>query len=452
MRVLVLGACGVIGTRITVAVLEAGHQVTGLGRSTGRASRRMPGVTWISCDLADLQSPAAWRNLLETVQPEAIVNAAGVLQDGGKDDVTLVQETAMIALYAASETQGILRMVQISAARADMQATAAFMRTKGVADYALRESTLDWVILRPGLVIAPDAYGGTALLRALSSVPLIQPMAHGDRMIQTVGVDDVAAAALAAISGRVPTRQTYDLVEDSPHTLREVVGHLRAWHGLPPAREFGVPLVALRLAGGHPGAPPWVGGGGAVRLAGRIADALAWLGWRSRLRTTALTELEAGIRGDPEPWRKTNGRGVASFVQTLQRMPSTVQDRGFGRSYLLLPAVVAVLSAFWIATGLIALMNQAAAMTVLEPSGLAESARRTLVVGGAVFDMVLGIAILFRRFVRMAGVGMLAVSAGYLLAGSALTPGLWLDPLGPLVKVFPVMALALTAIALIDER
>ena len=165
-----------------------------------------------------------------------------------------------------------------------------------------------------------------------------------------------------------------------------------------------------------------------------------------------MTELEAGIRGDPEPWRKTNGRGVASFVQTLQRMPSTVQDRGFGRSYLLLPAVVAVLSAFWIATGLIALMNQAAAMTVLEPSGLAESARRTLVVGGAVFYMVLGIAILFRRFVRMAGVGMLAVSAGYLLAGSALTPGLWLDPLGPLVKVFPVMALALTAIALIDER
>ena len=48
--------------------------------------------------------------------------------------------------------------------------------------------------------------------------------------------------------------------------------------------------------------------------------------------------------------------------------------------------------------------------------------------------------------------GMLAVSAAYLAGGTMLTPGLWLDPLGPFVKVLPSMVLAGLAIAILEER
>jgi len=49
-------------------------------------------------------------------------------------------------------------------------------------------------------------------------------------------------------------------------------------------------------------------------------------------------------------------------------------------------------------------------------------------------------------------IGMLLVSAAYLAGGSLLEPGLWIDPLGPFVKVLPSIALTLVALATLDER
>ena len=47
---------------------------------------------------------------------------------------------------------------------------------------------------------------------------------------------------------------------------------------------------------------------------------------------------------------------------------------------------------------------------------------------------------------------MLVLTLAYLLAATFAEPALWLDPLGPLVKVVPSILLALTALAILDER
>ena len=48
--------------------------------------------------------------------------------------------------------------------------------------------------------------------------------------------------------------------------------------------------------------------------------------------------------------------------------------------------------------------------------------------------------------------GMVAVSLGYLLAGSLWTPDLWADPLGPFVKVMPAAILAAVGYFMLDSR
>lgn len=40
----------------------------------------------------------------------------------------------------------------------------------------------------------------------------------------------------------------------------------------------------------------------------------------------------------------------------------------------------------------------------------------------------------------------------YIVAGTAVAPDLWSDPLGPLLKIFPILALALVGLAILDER
>jgi len=76
----------------------------------------------------------------------------------------------------------------------------------------------------------------------------------------------------------------------------------------------------------------------------------------------------------------------------------------------------------------------------------------TVTVLTCLIDIALGAAVLLRPFARRALLGMLVVSLAYLLGGTMLESALWLDPLGPLVKILPSLLLTLAALAILDER
>jgi hypothetical protein len=74
------------------------------------------------------------------------------------------------------------------------------------------------------------------------------------------------------------------------------------------------------------------------------------------------------------------------------------------------------------------------------------------VYAGSALDVVVGLGLLVQRTFRAGCLAAAAVSLGYLAAASIVVPGLWADPLGPLVKVLPVVALALVLAAMAEER
>ena len=77
---------------------------------------------------------------------------------------------------------------------------------------------------------------------------------------------------------------------------------------------------------------------------------------------------------------------------------------------------------------------------------------KLLVMGGVLIDVALGAAILYRPTARLACIGMMVTSLAYLALGSMLTPTLWLDPLGPFVKVVPGALLAAVTWVVLEER
>jgi uncharacterized protein YbjT (DUF2867 family) len=433
LRILVLGAYGLIGRAVADCLAEAGHAVTGLGRDTRAAARSRPHIAWMDRDIAACRDPADWAPLLAGM--DVVVNCAGALQDGPRDDVAAVQRDAMRALFAACAPAGVRRIVQVSAAGAAAGAPTAFMRTKAEADAALAACGVGWVVLRPGLVLGADAYGATALLRALAAwpaaIPLPLPLAEA--RVQTVAAGEVARAVLAAAEGRLPSGRAYDLVEEDSHSLAELLAALRAWTGRRPARVVPAPAALAR----------------GVAAA---CDVLGWLGWRTPLRTTALAEIGRGVRGDPRPWAEATGRPVGPLAETLRRQLATVQEKWFGGMWLLKPVLVGGLAAFWLASGAIALLHPAAAAAVLTTRGFPEAPALAAVLGGALLDLLLGLAVLVRRSMSAAALGMLATSLAYLAGGTLLAPDLWGDPLGPLVKVLPAMLPAAVLLAIAEER
>lgn len=429
-KVLVLGAYGLIGSACARALRHAGCDVTGLGRSRASAQQAAPGAAWVIADVAQM-SVADWRAAAAGI--DVVVNAAGALQDGGKDDLRGVHATAPARL-AEALAGGTTRIVQISAVGVTASADTEFMRTKADGDAAVRSSGLPYVILRPGLVIGPAAYGGTALLRAAAALPGIMPNVFPATPVQCVALDDVAAAVVAAAKGRVPAGTQADLVEAKARPMPEVIRALRNWLGLPPA-SVTLPVPSFALA-----------------LTGRMADGLSALGWRSPLRTTALRVLAQGITGDPGPWQAAGGPPCRSLEDTLTALPATVQERWFARLWPLLPLAVGGLSLFWLLSGFIGLMYLDAAATVMTSRGYSSAVATISVVGGGIADIALGAAILWRPWARTACLGMAALAATYLLGGTVLTPDLWADPLGPMTKVLPAILLPLMTAAMLEAR
>jgi uncharacterized protein YbjT (DUF2867 family) len=431
MAVLVLGGYGLIGSAIVEDLLRAGLPVIGLGRNVEAARRRWPDAEWRTADIGKLQAPDQWSTLLDGV--DTVVNTAGVLQQGLRDDVEAVQERSMRALYLAARAAGVRRIVQVSSVGANLDASTAFLRTKARADEALRHSGLEFVILRPGLVISPVAYGGTAMLRGLAAFPGVTPLVFGRSTVQTCSVRDVAEAAVASVRDLIPSGTVFDLVERPERSLAETVRLFRHWLGAGDAVPVVMPDIVARATA--------VG-----------ADLLGWLGWRSPLRTTAMAVMRDGVSGAAGQAETYIGRPLRTLPETLASMPAGPQELWFARLWLAKPLIIATLSAFWLASGVIGFMRIDQAAAVLTDRGVSRQLADLAVLGGSVADVGLALLLLFRPSAGFALKAMVLVSLGYLAGASIFAPDLWLDPLGPLVKVVPAMMLALMGLAVLEER
>ena len=156
--------------------------------------------------------------------------------------------------------------------------------------------------------------------------------------------------------------------------------------------------------------------------------------------------------GDPQPWSRMTGIVPRGLAAALSAEPISVQDRWFAPLYLLKPFIFAVFAGFWIVTGILSVGPSYEIGVALMLEGGAGALSGPSVIAGGLADLLIGIGIAVRRFTRPALYAALAISLFYVVAGSILLPRLWLEPLGPLTKIWPILMLNLTALAILKDR
>jgi hypothetical protein len=261
---------------------------------------------------------------------------------------------------------------------------------------------------------------------------LFVPIASADAVVQVVSVGDVAETITRCIAPETPGRFIFELAHPAKTTLMDIVLGYRRWLGFVPRRVVRVPKAL-------------------VRLASILADAACYLGWRSPLRTTALLQIEQGVRANPDPWMAAFSIQPKSLSQIFAANPSIVQERWFARLYFVKPLGLVLLAIFWIISGLITLgPGYSRAIAILgDGTSLAPP---VAVAATATLDMLLGLAVLVRRTAKSALGGMILVGGMYIVAGTVLRPELWVDPLGAFAKIFPTTLAAAALLAIMDER
>jgi hypothetical protein len=184
----------------------------------------------------------------------------------------------------------------------------------------------------------------------------------------------------------------------------------------------------------------------------RAGDWAGALGWRPPIRSTVEREFQRGAVGDPTSWKELTGIEPESLKDALTREPASVQERWFARLYFLKPLIFFVFALFWIVTGIVALgPGWEIGMKLLREGGIPEIAPLAIT-AGALADIAIGACIAYRPTARSGLWAALCLSLAYVVIGTILVPGLWADPLGPMLKIWPVLALNLVALAIFDDR
>jgi uncharacterized protein YbjT (DUF2867 family) len=433
-NILVLGASGLIGRFVADDLRARGFPVVGIARKLSASQKSGP---------FDLELPimsmdaAALARLLRDHRIDVVVNCLGVLQDGPGSDTSVVHIDFVARLLQAIRDSGrAIRLVHISIPGAPESDRTAFATTKREAERLIAESGVAFTILRPGFVVAPAAYGGSAMVRSLAAFPLDLPAAERDTPFQPVAMEDIAATIpwLAARDGSEANAATWDLMQAQPVTLGGVIDQFRDVFGTCRWRRIVMPAFLIDLGA-------------------RLGDLASWFGWMPPMRTTAIAELRRGVSGDPAGWIAATGIVPKRIEQTAGRRPATIQDKWFARLFLIKALIIASLVLFWVVSGFIALViSYDAAADMLRSRGFPPWLVDPVTIGTSLMDMSIGALIAFRRTAAFGLIAGIVASLGYMFGAAILTPDLWIEPLGALVKTGPAIVLMLVALLTLDNR
>jgi hypothetical protein len=188
-------------------------------------------------------------------------------------------------------------------------------------------------------------------------------------------------------------------------------------------------------------------------LGARLGDLANWLGWTPPMRTTAISELRRGVSGDPRPWTAATGIAPKTLPQMMGARSASIQDKWFARLFLVKALVLASLVVFWFVSGFIALaISYDAAAAILSSHRFPPALVGPVTVGTSLMDMGIGVLIAFRRTCAIGLIAGIVASLGYMVGAAILTPDLWIEPLGALVKTGPAIVLMLVALLTLDNR
>lgn len=202
-QIAIVGGNGKVARHVITQLVTHGHQPVALVRNPSyqhdleRLGARVR--------MLDIERDGVEKYVAAFAECDAVVFSAGGGPDGNIQRKRAVDLGGSLASIEAAQQAGIDRFVQVSAINVDRPVPdsaepvwKAYVEAKRDADIALRDSGLDWTILRPGRLTDDD---GTGLVTLGDSV------GRGD-----IPRADVAAVVVAALDNPVSIGRQWDVV------------------------------------------------------------------------------------------------------------------------------------------------------------------------------------------------------------------------------------------------
>ncbi|HET7583892.1 MAG TPA: complex I NDUFA9 subunit family protein [Gemmatimonadaceae bacterium] len=243
LPVLVTGAAGFVGAHTCRMLVDCGWRVRAFVHHTARAARRLPG-TRVEIVQGDVRDAGAVASAVRGVG--AVVHLAAIAIERGGNTYEGVNTRGTEVVLAAATEAGVRRVVHMSQNGASATSPYRFLRSKGLAEDAVRASRTDWTVLRPSVIFGPEDEFVSVLARLVRLSPFVYPLPGGGRTrFQPVAVEDVARAICDALDRPSTIHAVLPLGGPAALTLRQMTE--RVLLAMDTSRVLvGVPVWLLR--------------------------------------------------------------------------------------------------------------------------------------------------------------------------------------------------------------
>jgi nucleoside-diphosphate-sugar epimerase len=292
-RVLITGASGFIGRRLTGALAKMGWQVRAASRDSSTI-QTASGVERVA--MPDLERPVDWPALLDGASH--VVHLAGIAHaPGSLPDKLYTRVNADAAGELAEAARGrIERLVLISSVRAQAGLSAdhpitekdaalptdAYGRSKLAAERLIAQSGVTFIVLRPAVVYGKGVKGNIASLATLAKTPMPLPFAGLDNRRSLLALENLVSAISLVLGSEQAANETFLVADAGPISVADLVAAMREGLRRPP-HLVKVPLGAVkRLMKSFGREAEW------ERISGDFvidASKLMEIGWRPAVAT-----------------------------------------------------------------------------------------------------------------------------------------------------------------------
>jgi NADH dehydrogenase len=276
-KILLTGATGFIGKALTRHLSETDHQIRVLIHPSSTSPDLPKGIP-VEATVSGLSDIRGLRAALVGV--DIVYHLASQEALGARGDLLEVDIKGTRNMVQAAEESGVERFVYLSHLGADRASAYPIMTAKAIAEDSIQKSSLDYTILRTGIVYGPQDRFTTSLERMLRSIPLIFPLPdQGDTLLQPLWIEDLANILLWTLDNPKTKRELFEIGGPEQLSFRDIIVTMLDVMGL--KRTL------------FPVSTPW------IRFVTMLADYLSikiptnifWLDYLATNRTCSLTTV-----------------------------------------------------------------------------------------------------------------------------------------------------------------
>jgi NADH dehydrogenase len=222
--VLVTGAAGLVGSHVCDELGRSGWKVRAFVRDPGKGAFRLA-RTSAEIVVGDIRDRDALMSALTGAG--AVVHLAAIAIERRGQSYEQVNADATALLLDATRARGVERMVHMSQNGADSASPHRFLRSKGIAEALVKQSSLRWTVLRPSVIFGPEDQFVNVLARLVRLTPIVYPLpGGGTARFQPIAVNDVARAVRAALERESTVRGSYPIGGPAALTLRQMTARI----------------------------------------------------------------------------------------------------------------------------------------------------------------------------------------------------------------------------------